>query len=117
MNSSHNPPDPFRELTWGDLMFWAGKSNLSGGRQYQKKGTVTQLAKTPTGGLLGWVAAEEPHAAHVEIEDGELFGECTCQGIAGCEHGVAVILEYIAHLKKNRPIPVAASNDPRYYLL
>ncbi len=117
MSGRHQIPDPFGELTWGDLMFWAGRSNLSSGRQFQKSGAVTQLARTQTGGLLGWVAAEEPHAAHVEIEEGELYGECTCQGKEGCEHGVAVVLEYIAHLRKNIAIPTAPSNDPRYYLL
>ena len=117
MNSSHKLSDPFQSLTWGDLALWAGRSNLADGRQQQKAGAVDQLAKTGTGGLIAWVKAEELFATHVEIENNELFGECTCQGEDGCEHAVAVILEYVAHLIKKMDIPVAPSNDQRYFLL
>lgn len=109
--------DLFRELTWGDLTVWVGHDAVASGGRLQKEGAVKRLAKTRDGGLLAWVYAEETFAANVGFEEGELFCRCACHGESACEHGIAVILEYIAHLKKNVPVPIAASNDRRFYLL
>ncbi|MCF8025129.1 MAG: hypothetical protein K9J79_02405 [Desulfobacteraceae bacterium] len=109
--------DPFRELTWGDLTVWVGRDTVSPGQRLQRRGAVDELAKTPNGGLLAWVRAEERFAAYVVFEDGELLCRCACHGESACEHGIAVILEYIAHLKKNLTVPIAPSNDQRFYLV
>lgn len=108
----------FRELTWGDLTLWAGKKTVSGGRECFQKNEVTQLAMTKKGGILAWVEAEELFATLVEYEDGELYSECTCNPIENtCIHAIAVIIEYIVHLKKKIAIPVANANDRRFFLL
>lgn len=117
MESEDRSMDPFRELTWGELTAWVGKSAVAAGRQLQQKGAVRQLAKTPRGGLLAWIQAEEVFATHVGFENGELFCRCACHGETACEHGIAIILEYVAYLKKNMSIPAAAANDQRFYLL
>lgn len=109
--------DPFRDLTWGDLTVWAGREAVAAGRILQKKGAVKSLVRTPDKGLLAWIQAEEAFAAYVGFEEGELFCRCACQEESACEHGIAVILEYIAHLKKNASVPEAASNDRRFYLV
>jgi len=36
---------------------------------------------------------------------------------AVCMHAIAVIIEYIAHLKKQVIVPAAALNDERFFLL
>ncbi|MFP3981226.1 MAG: SWIM zinc finger domain-containing protein [Desulfobacterales bacterium] len=117
MEKSRTQTDPFRELTWGDLTVWVGQAAVAAGRRLQKNGAVRRLVKTPDGGLLAWVQAEETFAAHVGFEDEELYCRCACHSEEACEHGIAVILEYIAHLKKNVPVPITASNDQRFYLL
>ncbi len=108
--------DPFRNLTWGDLTLWVGKPAVAQGRTQQKAGAVRQLNKTETGALIAWVHDEEDFATLVEIEQGDLFGQCTCQA-DGCEHMVAVLIEYIANLRRNIVLPVTGSKDPRFFLL
>lgn len=117
MEKKGTETDPFRELTWGDLTVWVGRDTVNSGQRLQRHGAVSHLVKTPDGGLLAWVRAEETFAAHVLFEEGELLCRCACHGESACEHGIAVILEYIAHLKKNVPVPVAPSNDQRFYLV
>ncbi|MFW5909120.1 MAG: SWIM zinc finger family protein [Desulfosalsimonas sp.] len=109
--------DLFRELTWGDLTVWVGREAVNLGTSLQKDGAVDHLVKTPDGGLLAWVRAEEVFASHVGFEHGDLFCRCACQSGSACEHAIAVILEYIACLKKNMSVPVAASNDQRFHLV
>ncbi|MFP4194498.1 MAG: SWIM zinc finger family protein [Desulfobacterales bacterium] len=109
--------DLFRELTWGDLTVWVGREAVTRGTGLQKQGAVENLVKTSDGGLMAWVSAEEIFASHVGFEQGELFCRCACQGGTACEHAIAVILEYIAFLKKNRHVPIAAANDQRFYLV
>ncbi|MFP4453086.1 MAG: hypothetical protein ACLFNW_07105 [Desulfobacterales bacterium] len=117
MKETRKENDPFRELTWGDLAVWAGREAVSLGTSLQKQGAVEKLVKVSDGGLLAWVNAEETFAARVSFEHGELFCRCACQGESACEHGIAIILEYIAYLKKNTPVPIAAENDQRFYLV
>ena len=117
MDNGNSGIDRFRELTWGDLTAWAGKDVLTAGRNLQRKGSVKQLSKTADGGLLTWIQAEEVFATHVGFDHEELFCHCACQEEGACEHGIATILEYIAYLKKNIPVPFAPSNDQRFFLL
>ncbi len=108
----------FRELTWLDLTFWAGKEIVADGRDCFLRKEVTQVSVTESNGILAWVASEELFATLVEYEHGELYSECTCQPIENtCVHAIAVIIELIVHLKKNISIPRAKSNDRRFYLL
>ncbi len=111
--------DICRELTWGQLAAWSNKTAVIEGRKIQQKGAVNTLMKTSKGeGLLAWVEVEEPFAVLIEMEYGELFSQCSCNPIINpCEHAVAVIIEFIVHLKRNNPIPLAAPNDPRLYLV
>ena len=48
-------PEPFAELTWGDLEAWAGSRTATRGFDYQKSGQVHELARTPGGGFVAWV--------------------------------------------------------------
>ena len=110
--------NPFRELTWVDLMLWTDKKTVADGRAFFQKKKVRQLAMTVTGGILAWVDAEEPFATRVEYNEGDLIAECTCQPVENaCIHAIAVIIEYISHLKKQVDVPVAPSNDERFHLL
>ncbi|MGM0451649.1 MAG: SWIM zinc finger family protein [Thermodesulfobacteriota bacterium] len=117
METATKGNDWFRELTWGNLVLWAGKIAVTEGRMFQKNGAVKQLTKTGNNGLLSWVYDEEDFAVNVEVDDGELYGRCGCQGGNVCPHMVAVVIEYIACLKQGKQLPVAAANDPRFYLL
>ena len=111
--------DICRELTWGQLTAWSNKSAVLDGRKLQQKGAVQGLVKTAKGkGLLAWVTVEEPFAVLIELDEGDLFSQCSCNPVINpCEHAVAVIIEFIVHLKRNYPIPSAKSNDPRLYLI
>ena len=111
--------DICRELTWGQLTAWSNKSAVLDGRKLQQKGAVQGLVKTAKGkGLLAWVTVEEPFAVLIELDEGDLFSQCSCNPVINpCEHAVAVIIEFIVHLKRNNPIPSAKSNDPRLYLI
>ncbi len=111
--------DVCRELTWGQLAAWSNKAAVLNGRKLQQKGAVSGLSKTSQGdGLLAWVSEEEPFAVLIEFEEGDLFAQCGCNPIiTPCEHAVAVIIDYIVHLKRAQKIPVAERNDPRLYLI
>ncbi len=115
MTSSFNQ---FRELTWVDLTLWAGKKIVSDGKECYQRKEVREISLTKTGGILAWVDAEELFATLVEYDDGELYSECTCHPVENtCMHSIAVIIEFIVHLKKKLEIPEAKSNDRRFYLL
>jgi len=108
----------FRELTWVELSFWAGEKIVSEGRKFYQRKEIRQLSLTKSGGILAWVEAEELFATRVEYEEGEFFSECTCNPIEHtCMHSIAVIIEFIVHLKKKIDIPHAESNDCRFFLL
>ena len=111
--------DVCRELTWGQLTAWSNKAAVMNGRKLQQQGAVSGLSKTSRGeGLLAWVNAEEPFAVLIEFDAGDLFAQCGCNPIiTPCEHAVAVIIDYIVHLKRNQAVPVAKKNDPRLYLV
>jgi len=108
----------FRELTWVDLTLWAGKKIVSDGRECFRRKEVKQISLTESDDILAWVEAEELFATRVEYSEGELYSECTCQPVENtCPHAIAVIIEFIVHLKKNIHIPYAKSNDRRFFLL
>ncbi len=108
----------FRELTWGDLLLWAGKSAVSEGRRIQRDGKIKQLAFTQAGDLLAWVQAEELFATLVEYDGMEMLAKCSCNPIKHpCAHAVAVIIEYIICLKRAIRMPCAKQNDQRFFLL
>lgn len=110
--------NPFRELTWVDLMLWTNKKTVADGRAFFQKKKVRQLAMTSTGGILAWVDAEELFATRVEYSAGDLTAECTCHPAeAICIHAIAVIIEYIVYLKKKTDVPAASPHDARFFLL
>ena len=110
--------DLFRDLTWGDLIVWAGKDIVNSGRKVQFEGRVKKLSITPTEGLIAWVDAEDLYATRVEYDGSELVSDCTCNQIdITCSHSIAVIIDYIVLLKKKLTIPYAKSNDRRFFLL
>ena len=108
-----------RELTWDQLVAWSSRRTVAQGRNIQYKGAVSDLRIVDKGaGLLAWVDVEEPFAVLVELADGKLAAECTCNPlVAPCEHAVAAIIEYILQLKRGTPVPEAPNNDPRFYLI
>jgi len=115
MNQSGNQ---FSELTWSDLILWAGKKIVQEGQKCQQGGNVKQLALTENGGILAWVEAEEIFSTRVEYNADEIIADCSCNSVEHtCAHAIAVIIEYIAHLKRNISIPDAEKNDRRLFLL
>lgn len=105
-------------MTWVDLSMWAGKTIVAQGRECYLRKEVRDLAITPSGAILAWVMAEEHFATQVEYSDGELYSECSCHPLGNsCIHAIAVIIEFIVHLKKKIDVPVAEPNDRRFFLL
>jgi uncharacterized Zn finger protein len=108
----------FKELTWVELTLWAGKKIVSEGRECYQRNEVRQLSLIKNGGILAWVEAEELFATRVEYDQGEFYSECTCNPIEHtCMHSIAVIIEFIVHLKKKIELPLAKPNDERFFLL
>jgi len=107
----------FRKVTWDDIRSWAGGSVTARGRSYQKAGAVEGIAIAPAGGLLAWVQGGQKYATYVLLEEGSLASLCTCPYRRNCKHAVALVLEYIENLKKNKNIPLAAVSDRRLKLL
>jgi uncharacterized Zn finger protein len=108
----------FKELTWGDLIAWAGKDTVTAGRKIQIEGRVKQLSITHTDGLLAWVEDEDLYATRVEHDGKEFFSECSCNPIKiTCDHSIAVIIEYIISLKRKITVPKAIKTDRRFFLL
>ena len=109
--------DLFEKLSWSDLEQWAGSRILSRGQSYHRDHRVRELAQTQTGGIIAWVHGGRKYATEVDFEDGELISVCTCPYENNCKHAVAVVLEYLDHLKKNLEIPQITGQDPRIALL
>ncbi|MDI6763381.1 MAG: SWIM zinc finger family protein [Thermodesulfobacteriota bacterium] len=107
----------FKELTWDDLQEWAGSRILSRGQTYQRSHRVKDLAQTQKGSLVAWVYGGQKYATEVDFEDGELISVCACPYGNNCKHAVAVVLEYLDHLKKNIEVPQVAKQDQRLSLL
>jgi uncharacterized Zn finger protein len=108
----------FKDLTWGDLIVWAGKDIVTAGRRIQSENRVKQLSLTQTNGLIAWVETDDVYATHVEFDGAEFFSECSCNPVEHtCDHSIAMIIEYIICLKRNTAIPKAKPNDRRFFLL
>jgi uncharacterized Zn finger protein len=107
----------FERLDWDDLEQWAGSKILSRGQGYQRSHRVKELAQTQTGALVAWVYGEQKYATEVDFKDGELISVCTCPYGDNCKHAVAVVLEYLDQLKKNREVPQIIEQDQRIGLL
>ena len=109
--------NPFIDLSWDDVREWAGSKIVSRGRNYQRQNLVSELAVLDSGGLLAWVDGTNRYATQVNIdEDGLPASICTCPYGYDCKHGVAVVLEYLEHIKKDRRVPKAKKDDERLLL-
>ncbi len=109
--------DTFEVLTWADIQDWAGDSVVSRGRSCQRDSRVQELARTPSGGLVAWVQGTQRHATLVDIEGEDLTSACTCPYAGVCKHAVAVVLQYLDHLKQGIEIPAVAEQDGPLALL
>lgn len=108
----------FKQLRWDDLEDWFEDVIIDRGHKYQKQGFVSDLAVTDNGDPIAWVSGTRRYATTVEITDGDyLDSYCTCPYAINCKHGVAVVLEYLGCLKKNKAVPVCSDEDERLYLL
>ena len=109
---------PFINLSWDDLREWAGSKIVSRGRSYQRQKLVSKLVVLDNGGLLAWVDGTHQYATQVTIDDEDGVPEsiCTCPYGCDCKHGVAVVLEYLKQVEKNKRVPKAAKNDERLLL-
>jgi len=109
--------EPFVDLSWDDLREWAGSKIVSRGRSYQRQKLVSKLAVLDNGGLIAWVDGTHRYATQVTIdEDGLPESICTCPYGCDCKHGVAVVLEYLEQIKKNKRVPNAGKGDERLLL-
>lgn len=109
--------DLFEKLSWSDLEQWVGSRVLSRGQGYHRSHRVNELAQTQTGSLIAWVQGEQKYATEVYFEKGELISVCTCPYGSNCKHGVAVVLEYLDHVKKKIEVPMVMEKDRRLELL
>ena len=109
--------DFFEKLNWDDLEQWAGSRVLSRGQGYHRSHRVKELAQARTGALVAWVHGGQRYATEVDFEDGELISVCTCPYGNNCKHAVAVVLEYLDHLKKKLEVPQVTGQDQRLALL
>jgi uncharacterized Zn finger protein len=109
--------DLFEKLRWHDLEQWAGSRVLSRGQGYHRDHRVQGLAQTQSGGIVAWVQGEQRYATEVDFEDGKLISICTCPYGNNCKHAVAVVLEYLDHVKKKIEVPKATEKDQRLALL
>ena len=117
MAQKHLQADPLIDLTWGDLQEWAGTAIISRGQRYQRSGQVHDLARTSHGGLVAWVQGTRRYATTIESEGKVLIAACTCPYGDICKHAVAVVLDYLEHVKQNRAIPTVTKQDNRLRLL
>ena len=109
--------EPFIHLSWDDLRKWAGSKIVSRGQSYQCQNRVSKLAMLDDGGLIAWVDGSNRYATQVTInEDGLPESICTCPYGCDCKHGVAVVLEYLEQIKKNKCVAKAGRDDERLLL-
>lgn len=109
----------FADLTWNEIIDWAGKKIASRGRNYQRNGHVSHLAETDDGALIAWVDGTRRYATKVIInaESGLPGSKCSCPYEFNCKHGVATVLEYQKQLEKQSNIPEVRQNDERLRIL
>ncbi len=111
--SKSTSQNPFIDLSWEDLINWAGNKIVNRGRTYQRNTSVSDLGITPEGAIIAWVFGTKRYTTHVEIRNGKLLSTCTCPYAGTCKHAVAVILEYMEHVKNNFEVPQIPETDPR----
>ncbi len=110
--------DRFVDLSWDDLNHWVGSKIVSRGRNCQQQGRVSDLVTTGEGGLLAWVNGSEQYVTKVIMNsDGLPESLCTCPYELDCEHGVAVVLEYLERVGSSRVVPNAGQDDSRISML
>lgn len=114
--TGQNTSDPFTDLDWKTLEKWAGARAIARGRKYQREKRVRELARGTGGALVAWVEGTERYATAV-ISDSMISSICTCPVGSGCKHAVAVILEYLALRKENKPVGTLPAGDLRLSLL
>jgi uncharacterized Zn finger protein len=117
MKKEPSKRDLFERLDWDDIEQWAGSRILSRGQGYQRSHRVKELVQTQTGALVAWVYGGQKYATEVDFENGELISVCTCPYGDNCKHAVAVLLEYLDQLEKNREVPQIMGQDQRLALL
>ena len=118
MSKKKSQLDKFSRLTWNDIDGWTSGNIISRGRTYQRQGRVFDLVVTTDGGLIAWVEGSERYATKVVMDtDGQLDSICTCPYRFDCKHGVALVLECLAQLEKNRIVPEIKPDDVRLALL
>ena len=118
MSKKKSRLDKFSRLTWNDIDGWTSGNIISRGRTYQRQGRVFDLVVTTDGGLIAWVEGSERYATKVVMDtDGQLDSICTCPYRFDCKHGVALVLECLAQLEKNRIVPEIKPDDVRLALL
>lgn len=103
--------DPFKALTYMDLENWAGVKIVGRGKSYQRNRCVGELGKTDKGRLVAWVEGTQRYATVVYFQNGELESRCSCPYGYACKHAVAVLLEYLERVKKDRSIPLISPSD------
>ena len=108
----------FSALTWSDLEEWAGSRIVGRGRSYQQQGRVSGLSLTEDDALIAWVDGTERYATRVIMDKRGLPESiCSCPYEIDCKHGVAVVLECLKWMEKNRRVPKAKQDDDRLALL
>jgi uncharacterized Zn finger protein len=117
MKKEPSKRDLFERLDWDNLEQWSGSRILSRGQGYQRSHRVKELARTQTGALVAWVYGGQKYATEVDFKHGELISVCTCPYGDNCKHAVAVVLEYLDHVKKKIEIPKTTEKDQRLALL
>ncbi|MBI5249385.1 MAG: SWIM zinc finger domain-containing protein [Desulfomonile tiedjei] len=107
----------FAELTWDDLMSWAGAKILARGKSCRAQ--VRDLCLTSDGGVLAWVDGTQAYATLVNIEpSGNLTSICSCPyDSSPCKHSVALVLAYLDGLKSKQVPPKASPDDRRLRLI
>lgn len=109
--------DHFLTLTWFDLESWAGPRIVARGKSYQHGGRVNELARTESGDLLAWVDGSRRYATLVSYSGKEIISSCTCPFRMNCKHAVAVVLEYLEYMKKEKIVPLSNEKDERLELI
>lgn len=107
----------FIDLTWNDLEEWAGEKIVSRGKDYQRQGHVSQLARTKDNSLIAWVDGTREYTTMALMRGDLPLSICTCPYQHNCKHGVAIVIEYLEQRKKNQAIPEIGQNDERLRLL
>jgi len=108
--------DLFERRAGTDLEQWAGSRVLSRGQGYHRDHRVRELAQTQSGGIRR-LGPRGQRYARSWFWKRELISICTCPYGNNCKHAVAVVLEYLDHVKKKIEIPKTTEKDQRLVLL